>query len=349
MEYWDHISEVEVDDAWRKGFTEEYNEYRRQFSLAQKRQYEGDFPLAIEVEPTYYCNLKCPMCPRVVEQDGRKNSHMNPVLWGKILKECKANGLRSMLMDHEAESMMNPRFFEMVQQVKDAGVIDIWLHTNANLLTKERSEILIDSGINKINFSIDAVSEKTYDKVRPGGNYQRVLKNVKDFLKIKLKKGAIDVRTRVSFVVMDENKHEKKEFFDLWKDKPGINLITYQNMIDFNGFNTADDDSSLSEDEIDKKYCIQRASKSFHCSQPWEMPIITVTGDVLPCGTPVQGSNKDFVLGNIMDGDTIASCWNGERMRNIRELHNNGEWYKNKQCRTCVQSLKLNEGGELVH
>ena len=151
-EYWDHISEHEIDSSWRHGLTREYHEYRERFELAQQRKYSGKYPLATEIEASYYCNLKCPFCPRSVNENERDIKHMSKDIWKKILEESKSNGLCAMLMDHEAESLMNPEIFKMIREVRDAGVMDVWLHTNANMLTPEMSEKLIDSGITKINF-----------------------------------------------------------------------------------------------------------------------------------------------------------------------------------------------------
>ena len=89
--------------------------------------------------------------------------------------------------------------------------------------------------------------------------------------------------------------------------------------------------------ELEEKYS---SEEPFHCSQPWEMPIIDVEGNIVPCGSPVREHTKDFILGNLHKGDTIKSCWNGEKMKSIRSLHEKGEWYKNPMCRVCVKSMR---------
>ena len=334
---WDNISEHEIDNSWRDHQTPEYIEYRRNFELAQKREYLSEFPLSVEIESSYHCNLECPMCPRVVNIGERNSEHMSQELWQMILSECKQHRLPSMLMDHEAESLMNPRFFDMVEAAKYAGVFDVWLHTNANMLTPKRSARLISSGLTKINFSIDATTTETYDIVRPGGDFKRVVENVKAFLNTKLDMNAHYLRTRVSFVEMDINLAEKEDFFRFWSEQPGLNLITFQECIDFSPFETPDADIVLSEAALQEKYS---DSEPFHCSLPWEMPVIDVKGNVIPCGSPVREHTSDFILGNILAGDTIASCWKSEQMSELRSLHERGEWYKNPMCRVCVNTLR---------
>jgi radical SAM protein with 4Fe4S-binding SPASM domain len=335
--YYDNISEIEIDPSWRDFLPKEFLEYRRDFELAQKQSYAGAFPISFEIEASYYCNLQCPFCARSTNPDERELGHMPSELWSKIVKESKKKGLRSILMDHEAESLMNPKIFDMIKEAKDAGIIDIWLHTNANLLTPEISERLIDLGLTKINFSIDAFSEESYDLLRIGGNYQKVLKNIQDFLELKIKKKAFYLRARVSFVVQKENAHERKDFQNFWEKQQGINLVAFQNLIDFEPFEKPDHDDELSESELEEKYS---SEPSFHCSQPWENNIIDIDGNVIPCGQPVREHTEDFILGNLNKGDTIESCWNGEKMKALKDLHKKGEWYKNSMCRACVKAIR---------
>ncbi len=335
--FWDNISEYEIDPSWRNNPSKEYLDYREKFEQAKRQSYTGTFPISIEIEASYYCNLQCPFCARETNSGERDIGHMTPDLWKKILDESREKGLKAVLMDHEGESLMNPKFFQMVEEAKDAGIIDIWLHTNANLLTPEISERLIDSGITKINFSLDATTEETYDKLRVGGDFKKAVKNVNDFLDIKIKKKAFYLRSRVSFVVQEENQHEKKDFYDFWKGQKGINMITFQNIIDVSAFERPDEDCDLTEQELEEKF---RDTKPFYCTQPWDCNVIDVEGNVVPCGQPVREHTKDFILGNLNNGDTIESCVNGEKMQALKSLHKKGEWYKNSMCRLCLRSIR---------
>lgn len=335
--FWENIDEIEVDPSWRRYLSPEYFTYREKFEQARRREFLGRFPLSIEIEATYHCNLKCPFCARVVKPDERNAGHMSDTLWKKFLRECERNGLKALMMDHEAESLMNPNFFKMLGEAKAAGIIDIWLHTNATLLTPERSALLIEGGLTKLNCSIDASTEETYNVLRVGGRFQKVVENVKTFLRIKTEKGAHHLRTRVSFVEQAENIREKRDFFEYWRRIPGVNMITFQECIDMRPFEVADEDSGLFEAALDRKYAEE---EPFHCSAPWETPILDVNGNVIPCGQPVRAHNQDFILGNLNRGDTIASCWNGPKMTALRELHRKGEWYKNPMCRVCVKTLR---------
>ncbi len=338
MNYWDHVSEYEVDPTWRDHVTSGYAEYRKRFEMTANRTYTGDFPVSLEIEATYHCNLSCPSCARGYHENGRQLKHMSRELWDKIITECRDNKLDAMFMDHEAESLMNPRFIDMLNDVKEAGIIDIWLHSNACLLKPDIAEKLIDGGLTKINFSIDANSKEVYDKIRVGGDFNKVLSNIDHFLMLKEKKKAHHLRTRVSFVVQDANVHERQAFFEYWRGKKGINMVTFQERVDFSlFFRNSDPDDGLSQDELDAKY---KDVEPFHCSLPFEQPVIDVEGNVVPCGMPISEQNRDFILGNLMEGETIKSCWNSDKMRELKKRLLDGRWYRTRMCRICSHISK---------
>ena len=142
--FWDsNIKEFEVDPSWKEHEiykSSQYKEYRTKWGEVSKGKYLSSFPLNIEMEPTYYCNLKCPMCPRTVNSGERKDNHMEDEMWNKILNECKENKMPAIQLDHEAESMMNPKFFDMLKQSTNAGIFDTWLHTNGQMLNEKMVE-----------------------------------------------------------------------------------------------------------------------------------------------------------------------------------------------------------------
>ena len=81
--FWDsNIKEFEVDPSWKEHEiykSSQYKEYRTKWGEVSRGKYLGSFPLNIEMEPTYYCNLKCPMCPRTVSSGERKDNHMKTI------------------------------------------------------------------------------------------------------------------------------------------------------------------------------------------------------------------------------------------------------------------------------
>ncbi len=82
------------------------------------------------------------------------------------------------------EPLLHPQFQEMLRYSKKKG-LRVDFNTNANSLTEEKAKAILESGLDKIVFSVDGVSAATYEKVRRGGNYDRVLRNIKRFTHLK--------------------------------------------------------------------------------------------------------------------------------------------------------------------
>ena len=67
------------------------------------------------------------------------------------------------------------------------------------LLTNKMSDELINSGLTEIQISIDAVSEDTYQKVRPGGKLKTVISNLENFIQLKKQKKKINTAYKGKF------------------------------------------------------------------------------------------------------------------------------------------------------
>ncbi len=317
------IDEFEVDPSWEKDFGEKYFEYRRRWEKAKNDNKLYDFPLFLEVDTLNDCNYKCPACPAVTLNSHDKNKKLPEYLIEKLIAECEQERLHSITLDHGSEPLMNRNITNIILQFKEIKVIDIFLHTNGSLLTKEVSRQLIQNGLTKINFSLDAVTPETYSRMRVGGNYDRVLDNIMSFLEVKQSFGKSYPRTRVSFVCTDENENEREAFFDFWKDK--VNVIAFQGKRDYRKIFFEKNDSGEHKGAI-------YTQKGYKCNQLWQLLVVDSNGDILPC---LQDYKHQYVLGNLKDM-SIKEAWHSQKMNKLRGKHLNGLWHKENMCSKCV-------------
>jgi len=309
-----NIREIEVDPSWVNDFKEDYFAYRNNWTKASDGDL-FDFPLFLEVESTYACNYRCPRCPRTaLTHEGVTGSLCNE-LFDKLFAEAAKHKLPSITFSHGGEPLMRNDLAELMAKARNAGIVDRMIHTNGYLLDYRRSAELIESGLTKINISIDATSPEVYDRVRPGGDYQTVVDNVEGFLREKKKSGKSYPRVRVSFVVSEENRHEQKKFYELWKDK--VNVISFQKLYDF-----------------EKTYGDKGAPKD-RCSQLTQLLTVNCKGDINICE---HDYNREYVLGNLAT-HTIHECWHSEQMNRFRDLHRNNSFHEIPMCCRCVSSV----------
>lgn len=309
-----------------------WQEYRYIYTQASRLEITTTYPIQIDFELNATCNLKCPMCPLSVEVNSEKKHILFPFeFFCKIIDDGVPKGLRAIKLNYLNEPLLRKDLEKFIAYAKKKGVMDIYFSTNGLLLDSARAQSLIDCGLDRIQVSIDAFSKKVYDKVRPGGNYEKVVQNVLNLMKLKqsIREGNLPL-VRVNFVRTELNEHQLEEFIDFWEDK--VDMIGSQEMI-----KPPKTSQELGSRTTSKK-------KDFSCSFPYKQLVITAEGNVLPCCT---FWGESMVLGNIFEqykecGDiSLTNFWNSQKMRDLRKLHKMCEYEKNPICKKCIEGALI--------
>jgi radical SAM protein with 4Fe4S-binding SPASM domain len=244
-----------------------------------------------------------------------------------IIEKGVKHGLCAICPSNNFEPLVEKRFVDYIKVAKDAGVIDIMMHTNGHLLNREKSVELIKSGLTWMNFSIGAVTKKTYASMREGANFELVIKNVLDFIDIKKELHTRLPIVRVSFVNTRQNTHELDDFVNFWENRADVvviqNLVnTYQRSKDFESF----------KDEFHIKYKEKEKTKRL-CFHPFQTLRISNNGDITPC---CNFFGYDMVLGNVYKDD-VYDIWNGEIMNDLRKTINTEK--RPDLCKKCLDAM----------
>jgi len=188
----------------------------------KKTLQEYPFPVDVIVEVTNYCNLRCIMCPYPFLK--RKKGEMNFSTYTRIIDEiAKENQSTRVWLAIMGEPLIaGDRLIHIVKYAKDQGIKEINLNTNAVYLTAEMSEKLIKASIDKILISLDGFTRETYDKIRVGGDFHKVVHNTEHLLNI-IKKANLDKPEVITqFIVMEENQEETESFKEYWLAKGAV-------------------------------------------------------------------------------------------------------------------------------
>jgi hypothetical protein len=110
----------------------------------------------------------------------------------------------------------------------------VGLTSNASLLTPEKSRRLLESGLFMADFSLDAATPETFEKVRAGLKFSRTIRNIHEFIELRDRLGA-PVKVMVSFVKQRANIHELPDFIDYWT--PLVDKVLIREMISNVGLN----------------------------------------------------------------------------------------------------------------
>ena len=287
---------------------------------------EPSFPLQINFELNATCNLKCPMCPISLESNSDKKQYVFPFeIYKKIIDEGVSKGLKAIRLNHVNEPLLRNDLEEFIEYAKSKGILDIYLSTNGLLLSMQRAKSLIESGLDRIQISLDAFSESIYKQMRPGSNYKKVKENVLNLIELKKQMDSITPLIRVNFVRTEINEHELSLFIDFWRDK--VDMIGAQEMIKI-------------ASAKDLKSRTTTKMETFHCAYPNQLLVITAEGNVLPCCT---FHAEAMPLGNLFDklkenpNFSLTTFWQHANIQKLRTIHKKGEYKSHSVCKKCVE------------
>lgn len=267
-------------------------------------QQSQDFPSVVLLDSISYCNLLCSMC---FHKDMSRKRGLMP--WDRFVKlidevaEKRPDARVWMVFFGEALIIKNrkPTIFEMIKYAKSKGLTDVVLNSNANLLDAKAAEQLIDSGLDAIYIGIDAFSPETYAKVRVGGNYNKVVKNVLHLLELQKTTGRHNPKVFVQFVEMDINQHEVEPFVEFWKDK-GAN-VKIRPKVSWAG-------------KVDAPNLVLGDEERWPCYWAMHSMSITDQGKVVTCAVDLDAG---WVAGDANE-HSLEELWNGP-LQEFRQKH----------------------------
>ena len=101
---------------------------------------------------------------------------MDMVLFKKIIEEiADKNKDAEVWMTYYGEALLlRYKLYYMIEYAKKKGLEYVILNTNAMLLNGEMGHMLIDSGLDRLIFSVDGFSKETYEKIRVYSEEQKL-------------------------------------------------------------------------------------------------------------------------------------------------------------------------------
>jgi len=302
--------------------SKEYREYRRKWVELPRTLTVPPFPLHLDVESSSMCNLRCPMCPRTIYVKRgmwRYNGNISAPLFRKIIDEGAAKGLCAVSLNSLGEPLLHPNIVEMVRYAKNAGILDVFFHTNATLLTPKLAEDLIKAGLDRIVISFDMPDRERYETIRAGAKYGQVIENMRSLKQIRDRRAApLLIRVNmVKFPYLTQRDVEEMMRLDVADSIGLLDLVEYPEVAPQTSFNAG-------------------YQSKFICPQPLTRLKVFSDGTTAPCCGDVLG---DMELGNVAE-KTLEEMWNCEKIRNLRKLHCAGFFYKIPLCRACDWALK---------
>ena len=326
-----HFStEEDINRKLGKIIGEKFVNYRKVWDAANRMEIVTDFPLFLHLDMNQECNYKCPHCiighKKDVEQY-YEGDYLNFEDFKKIVDEGSEYNCPSISPQGNNEPFLIKNLHKYISYAHKKGFIDIMLNNNGSAMPKKKAQQILDSGLTRIRFSLDAITPETYAKVRVGSiSLERVHRNINDFLELKEKGNYKLPVVGVSFCKLKQNEHELDDFVKYWQ--PKVDIVTIQKFmpptLDKEKYKKYYSSDQYYEEPVDK----------FSCVQPYQR-LVFRNEFMYPCCTSF---NKDLSLGSLKN-TTIYKAWHSKKMQELRAIHKEGNFQKNKTCNACVNLI----------
>lgn len=288
-------------------------------------------PFIINIDPADICNFQCKFCPTgdrelMKKTTGRNHGIMDYELYKKIIDDiCEfKDKVKVIRLYKDGEPLLNPYFADMVKYAKQSGCCDrVDTTTNASLLTHELSDKIIEAGLDRINISIEGVSEQQYlDFSRYKLKYTELVGNIKYFY---------DHKTNTEMIVKingDILTAEQKQFFlDTFGDiTDGIFIESIMDCW------PTFEQKKVQVNELRGIYG-QAIKEVLVCPYVFYSIAINSDGTTSLC---FLDWHRKLVIGDAQK-DSIVNIWNGEKLREYQKMFLRGDRKKHCICGNCGQ------------
>jgi radical SAM protein with 4Fe4S-binding SPASM domain len=272
--------------------------------------------------------------------------------------------LQELHLQGMGEPMMHPQLFEMVTYAVRRGVT-VTTNSNLTLMSHGRAEQCIRSGLHVLHVSLDGATAESYEDIRQGAKFERVLNNIHKVCRAKNRLGSHTPLLRLVVVVMRRNLEELPDLVRL-AHQCSIHSIFVQHLSQEFGESSmlpryepmhafVQKETLMGEDphrveryfaaarsvaaelavelrlpRIQPASCTGRGATPHACDWPWSRAYVTYQGYAIPCcmiATPDR-----LHMGNMIEHG-VETIWNGRQYQTFRNQLDSDE--PPELCRAC--------------
>ncbi|MDR2428674.1 MAG: radical SAM protein [Candidatus Margulisbacteria bacterium] len=255
----------------------------------------------VRFEACTMCQLKCVSC-----DTANGESRRNAVGWGYLQAAAfqkfvaQNPSIKIIELSNWGEIFLNPEIAEIFRIGYEHGLeLTVGNGANLNNVKPEVLEALVKYRARYISVSLDGASQETYVQYRRGGNFDRVLANLKILNEFKRQYNSPYPQLGWQFIVFGHNEHELAKARALAEE---LNM-EFKPKLNAHEENSPLHNPEAVRRELGLKY-ISRAEqeqktgrfRALACHQLWQQPQINWDGKLLGCCQNIWG---DF--GNVLE------------------------------------------------
>lgn len=279
-------------------------------------------PYVLTLDPSSYCNLRCPFCP--TGQRNKRRSHANMPLdrFKHVMDELGPN-LFYLDLFNWGEPFINNDLMPIIEYIRPFKIFsNVSTHFDIKM-TDALAERIVSSGLSRLIISADGASQETYERYRIGGNLENVLHNLKTVSAAKQRASSATPQIVWRFLVFRHNEHEIDHakclaeemgaMFDLASPYIPVAEQQYRDWVPttpkFNKYGFA----AAASDPIELPQ-LDHATNGGVCDWLWMSAAINANGSVSPC-CGIWEEQYDF---GTIDEHGFVQVWNNQTFQAAR-------------------------------
>ena len=272
-------------------------------------------PIALSVEASGFCQLKCPECPTGAAALSRKKGIMDIKIYDNIINDTSKYILYLNLY-FQGEPLLHSHISKFIRKASEKNIYTT-ISTNAQLLDDSNCRNLTESGLSRIVISLDGFSQNVYETYRRGGNVENVKNGILNLIKARKEFESSTPVIVVQTLAFNHNKHEIPAI-QKWCKESGVDKLEIKTaqMNDFgDGKVQPLKEKSRYQTSSEKEYSVPGKAYN-HCWRQWSSAVITWNGQVVPC---CYDKDAEHQLGNFSSKtfDKIIKSKESQQFKNI--------------------------------
>jgi MoaA/NifB/PqqE/SkfB family radical SAM enzyme len=320
-------------------------------SVALKPASPWGFPTLLQIEPTNRCNLRCQVCP-VGMGLKRSTGDMDLDMFKDLIDHLGKFLLVMMFWDW-GEPFLNPDAYEMIQYARRAG-IKVVCSTNGHVFADdEYARRVVNSGLDVLVFSVDGITQETYQTFRTQGKLETVIQGIRNVVEQRDRLRSATPVVNLRFIVMKHSEHEIPQLRPYARSL-GVDVLTLRKFHFVPGTEKTVRDTAHETTRPERMVPSETrfqlpALQAGHlapvrvarnpCKNLWNCPTIHRDGTVVSC---FMDYDERRPLGSLRT-QTFREIWCGEPYRRLRQAFRRS-WQELANCEKCPSGYK---GGDV--
>jgi len=295
-------------------------------------------PYVLTLDPSSYCNLRCPFCPTGQRSQARSYANV-PLDRFKHLMDELGPYLFYVDLFNWGEPFINKDLVPMIEYLRAFKVFSS-VSTNFDIkMSEELAERIVASGLSRLIVSADGASQESYERYRVGGRLENVLLNMKAVSSARQRASSPTPKIYWRFLVFRHNEHEIEQAKAMAREM-GVELdlcapyvaVEDERYRDWVSTIPAFNKYAADPDGAPRHLKVGSVTNDGACDWLWVSAAINSNGSVSPC-CGIWEEQHDF--GRI-GRDGFRGVWNNRAYRAARSFMRTGALTElNLICEAC--------------